>query len=115
MKLAENLKKVSAADRAWKMKASNCDHCLVLNLNNTFDIFGLLIFYFGQSCISEELIESTDKIAPQFAHVLSHIIADEKRISDEREKILSNELNDSICPFIEKTAGIFGTRFIFTS
>jgi transcriptional regulator with GAF, ATPase, and Fis domain len=77
-------------------KASNCDHCLVLNLNNTFDIFGLLIFYFGQSCISEELVESTDKIAPQFANALSHIIANEKRISDEKEKILLNTIAEEI-------------------
>jgi formate hydrogenlyase transcriptional activator len=79
-----------------KRKASNCDHCLVLNLNNTFDIFGLLIFYFGQSSISEELVESTDKIAPQFANALSHIIANEKRISDEKEKILLTTIAEEI-------------------
>jgi formate hydrogenlyase transcriptional activator len=79
-----------------KRKAPNCDHCLVLNLNNTFDIFGLLIFYFGQGFISEELVESTDKIALQFANVLSHIIANEKRISDEKEKILLNTIAEEI-------------------
>jgi hypothetical protein len=102
MKLAGNLEKVSAFGCAGMRKASDCDHGLVLNLNNTVDIFGLLVFYFVQSFISEELAESTGKIAPQLANVLSHIIANEKRISEANKKILPNKLNDSICPFIEK-------------
>jgi formate hydrogenlyase transcriptional activator len=77
-------------------KPSNCDHYLVLNLNNTFDIFGLLIFYFDQNLISGELIESADKLTVQFANALSHIIANEKRISDEKEKILLTAICEEI-------------------
>jgi transcriptional regulator with GAF, ATPase, and Fis domain len=77
-------------------KPTNCDHCLVLSLNNAFDIFGLLIFYFDQNPVSEEIVEAADKIAPQFTNILSHIIACEKKISAEKEKILINAISEEL-------------------
>ena len=79
-----------------KKKPSNCNDCLVLNLNNTFDICGLLIFYFGEISISAELAGSTDRIALLFANTLSHIVANEKRISDEKQKILLSTISEEL-------------------
>ncbi|MDB4922951.1 sigma 54-interacting transcriptional regulator [Mucilaginibacter sp.] len=77
-------------------KPTNCDHCLVLSLNNAFDIFGLLIFYFDQNPVSEEIVKAANKITPQFTNILSHIITYEKKISTEKEKILINAISEEL-------------------
>jgi len=77
-------------------KPTNCDHCLVLNLNNGFDIFGLLIFYFDQKPVSEEIVEAADKITSQFTNILSYILSYEKKISAEKEKILINAISEEL-------------------
>jgi transcriptional regulator with GAF, ATPase, and Fis domain len=77
-------------------KPANCDHCLVLSLNNAFDISGLLIFYFDQNPVSAEIVEAADKITPQFTNILSYIIACEKKIAAEKEKILINAISEEL-------------------
>ncbi|WP_426667386.1 sigma 54-interacting transcriptional regulator [Mucilaginibacter sp. McL0603] len=93
-------------------KPTDCDHCLVLSLNNAFDIFGLLIFYFDQNPVSEEIVEVADRITPLFTNILSHIIAYEKKISAEKEKILIDAVFEELGMAKDKNdlARVFNVR-----